>query len=691
MKRTRQESLRLTVLLCVIVGFFLLAILRLFQLQVVLGAVCSNTVDGQSSGEVTIPASRGNIYDRYGRMVAKDVIGFALYAYPDDIHELRRSAGYLEKLYHLKKGSAKKRYGLAVRRFRYIDRRVDDELANHIAETAPRGLYLRQESKREYPFGTVGKQVVGFTDIDNQGQSGFELSFDSILAGQPGLADIRRDGLRNAFRVQEAAMVKPRPGTSVVLTLDWRLQDIVEQELARATEEFNAEMAIAVMIDCHSGEILAMSHYDPSEADLEHPVKCRAVTDMFEPGSVLKAFVAARLIDEDLISWTDTTFCEEGAWHIGRRTLHDDKKRGWLTFRDIVEISSNIGIGKLAQELGGDGLVETYRRFGFGEKTGCGLPGEASGMLRKRRWSEYNIAALAMGHSIAATPIQIAVAMAAIANGGELIPPTLVLGTVDEKGFVRSLETTPQRRHVVSRSSLDSLGSILRGVVVRGTAKPANSPTVAIAGKTGTAEIPDPQTGRYQKNRFMASFAGYYPYESPVLAGMVVLKKPRPITYGGYTAGVAFRRIAERYAVSNPDLFNVSEQTLVAARHRLDNTVETPDFIGRDITLARTMAENRGLVLRPSAEEGTVEWQYPPPDRLLMAGDEVVVKVHPPETETMIMADLRGMTVRQVSALLYAAGIKFAIEGNGRVVKQSIRPGTTVTQKEVCRLFCRPG
>jgi cell division protein FtsI (penicillin-binding protein 3) len=691
MKRTRQESLRLTILFCLIAAFFLLVTARLVQLQIINGEAYGEQVEDQSEGTVSIPAARGNIYDRYGRVVARDVIGSALYAYPSDSHELGAVAKYLKRLYGRKSRTANGKYDLEVRKFKYIDRRVSDEEAYHISKTAPRGLYLRNESRREYSFGKVGRQVIGFTNIDNKGQSGFELSHDSILAGQPGVADFQRDGKGTTFRIAESAMVQPRQGTSVVLTIDWRLQDILEQELAEATAEFNAKSGMAVMMNVHTGEILAMGHYDPDESNSDRPSKCRAVTDLFEPGSVLKAFTAAGLLDAGIIEFDDTIFCEDGRWKVGNRYLHDDKERGWLNFREIMEISSNIGIGKLAVEYGGDNLYEAFVRFGFDRKTNCGLPGEPSGMLRPLRWSDYNVAALAMGHSIAVTPVQIASAMAAIANGGELIQPSLVLGAVDDKGFVRPFGERPERTRVIQQSSIDTLQSVLRGVVERGTATPVSSPTVAICGKTGTAEIPDPETGRYLKNRFMASFAGFFPYESPIIAGIVVLKDPRPITYGGYTAGVAFRRIAERYAVSNPDLFAVPEQTLVASNRRLDNTVETPDFIGRDIQLAIDMAARQGITLHSSAIEGVVEWQYPPPDRLLLAGDEVVVKVRPSESDGPIMADLLGMSVRQVSALLHAEGIRFAIEGNGRVVKQSIQPGETISKQSVCRLSCRPG
>lgn len=693
MKRTKQDKIRLGVLFVLIIGFFCVLTLRLVHIQIFLSKPYSEIVKKQSTGKVSIPAARGMVYDRNGQLVAKNIFLSSLYAYPDNRRELNEVASYLEELFDLKPGTARKKYGLAVRKFRFIKRCFGESLERRIeADRVPRGLYMRQESQREYPFGLVGKQVLGFTDIDNRGQSGFELAFDTLLAGQKGWADIRRDGLRNTYRVKESALVKPVPGKSLVLTIDWRLQEIVEEELAAAVEKYNAKSAMAVFIDCNNGDILAMAHYDPQEKYRDKPAKLRAITDQFEPGSVFKAFTAAGLLDGGAIDFSDSIFCENGKYKIGRRTLHDDKERGWLDFRGVMELSSNIGIAKCAIEFGGERLMETYKKFGMGEKLRCGLPGETAGRLTPpRTFSPYNVAALAMGHSVAVNTLQLAAGFGAIANSGELLRPRLLLGYVDDGGYVVRGRERDLIGRAMKKSSVDSLKTYLRGVVENGTAQPANSPVIAIAGKTGTAEIPDLENHRYFKNKFMASFAGFFPYEKPVIAGAVVLEDPHPITYGGYTSGPAFRKIAESYSVLNPDLFTAPERMLVENSRRLDKTVDVPDFIGRDIKQARMLAERKGVKLRGTAAEGTVVWQFPPADRILFDSDEVLVVVGESEKSSFEMADLTGLSVRKVAALLNFIGINYTIEGNGRVVKQSVRPGETVTARTVCRLQCRPG
>ncbi|HEX2896520.1 MAG TPA: hypothetical protein VHP63_00530, partial [candidate division Zixibacteria bacterium] len=222
MNRTKLERVRLGIILVFVIVFFLTALARLIHLQVILGPEYSRMVDRQSSGKVPIPAVRGFVYDRNGKLVANNVYASSLYSNPADKEELWAVSGYLEKLYNLPRGGAAKKFGLAVNKFRWIDRTISDRLADKISESAPVGLYLRQETQRKYPYGQVGRQVLGFTDVDNLGSAGIELAFDSVLSGEKGWADIRRDGLRNTFRVKEQALVKPVPGKSLVLTIDWR-------------------------------------------------------------------------------------------------------------------------------------------------------------------------------------------------------------------------------------------------------------------------------------------------------------------------------------------------------------------------------------------------------------------------------------------------------------------------------------
>ena len=303
----------------------------------------------------------------------------------------------------------------------------------------------------------------------------------------------------------------------------------------------------------------------------------------------------------------------------------------------------------------------------------------------------YNIAALSIGHSVAVTPLQLAAGFAAIANGGELVRPHLLLGVVDKDGYVNQVIEREVIGRALRKSSVDSLKAFLRGVVENGTATPTNSPVIQIAGKTGTAEIPDLVNKRYFKNKFNASFAGFFPYEAPLVAGIVLLENPKPITYGGHNSGPTFRRIAERYSILNPDLFTSPERLLVENSRRLDNSVEVPNFIGRDIALVRSMAAEKGIKIRTTGDEGMVVWQFPSADRLLFDDDIVLVAVDNGRSDAGQMADLVGLPIRKVIAYLKYVNVDFTISGNGRVVTQSIPPGQALKNNSRCWLSCRPG
>jgi len=690
MSLTRQQRVRLGVIFVMVAAFFTIAAARLVQLQVLNHSDYSEAVIRQSQGKVSIPAARGLIYDRNGTAVADNIFVSSLYAYPTNRKQVGEIAGFIEDQFGLAAGTAVSKFSLAPGKFRWIKRRLSDPVADEIRSSAPQGLYLREESQRCYRFGTVGQQVLGFTDIDNVGQSGIELSSDSLLTGKKGWADVRRDGLSRTYRVRESALVAPEPGQSMVLTIDWRLQEIVEDEVRRAVIKHNAKSGQAVFVDCISGDILAMAHFDPKDEHPERPTKLRTISDVFEPGSIFKAFTAAGIIDNDHTDFVDSVDCEMGAWRMGRRLLRDDKKHGWLNFRGVMELSSNIGTAKYALRLGGENLYETARRFGIAQKQRIGMPGEAKGrMHHPERWSDYTVAALAMGHSVSVTSLQMATAFAAIANGGELLRPHLILGSVDEDGFV----VDRAHREVIARcmkpSTSDSLRSILRGVVEVGTATPVKSPVVEIAGKTGTAEIPDLINKTYFKNRFNASFAGFFPYQNPLIAGIVLIEEPRPVTYGGWTSGPAFRKIAERYCILNPEIFAAPERTLAELEVNDDGTVEVPDLVGQTVASAMTCSEHHAVRLLGEDDSGFVAWQFPAPNRLLFEGDDILIATKPSDSTRGKMADLTGLTMRQALALLDYWGIDARIEGRGRVVKQSIKPGSKLEGKSVCKLKCR--
>jgi outer membrane protein assembly factor BamB len=347
-------------------------------------------------------------------------------------------------------------------------------------------------------------------------------------------------------------------------------------------------------------------------------------------------------------------------------------------------------VGKYAIQLGGDELYNTARRFGIGQKMRIGLPGETRGRIDvPPHWSDYTISAFAMGHAVAVNALQMAAGFAAIANGGELLRPHLILGHVDDEGYIADRRSREVIGRVARRESIDTLKAVLRGVVEVGTATPVQSAVISIAGKTGTAEIPNLVNGGYYKSKFIGSFAGFFPYEQPLVAGIVMLVEPHPIHYGGWTAGPTFRKIAERYARLNAEMFTPSERILVQKSDELETTAQVPDLMGRNVDAARAQVAQCGLNLRSNSDSGFVQWQFPAADRMIVQNDDVLVAISSAKEDSLCMVDLVGLSIREASAWLDHLGVMFTIEGRGRVVKQSILPGAVLNHDETCRLKCR--
>ncbi len=664
---------------------FVVLAARLFQIQIVRGSRYSDIAQKQSTGKKEIRAERGFVFDRTGREVAINVYRDALFAYPSDKDEIHSINRYLDRLYGHQSGYAKRNFELNPKKFAWIDRDLEPDKKARLERDSIPGLYLRSEFKRKYPFGSTGCQLLGCTDIDGIGISGLEYNFDSVLAGRPGLIDYLRDGQRNTYQIKEIPLLRPVGGNSIVLTVDWYLQEIVEEELKAGVEKYNAEDGIAVFLDCHTGEILAAADY--SRGNKVSSVKLRAASDVIEPGSVFKIFTAAALIESKRVDPEEKIFCENGLWHCGRRTLRDDKKLDSLTFREIFELSSNIGVAKLALRLGGEKLVENARKFGFGQKMYIDLPGEASGQIgNPGEWSEYNIAALSIGHAISVTPLQLAAGIAAVANGGTLYQPRIIRGIINADGQLIKKPTTHKIARVMEEKTAALLREFMVGVVEHGTAVKTQSDVIALAGKTGTAEVVDLVKGGYIKNKFNASFGGFFPAENPMIAGIVILNQPEPIHYGGWTSGPIFRRIAERYAIANPEQL-LPSVNLVADEDNIE-PFEIPNFVGKSFAKAQKQAEERGIELSFSDTTGIIVWQYPPAGRETAGPARVIVVTQNGRTR---MADLTGFNLRAALSFLAFQGISYEIAGNGVVRKQSLPAFSALSEKSHCRLICGNG
>jgi len=509
----------------------------------------------------TIYAERGAVLDANNEVLAHNVPVETVVADATHINDANAIVDLVANELKIPKAElAEKLQG--ERRYIVLKREVATAQANRLREQLRaknlRGIYFEHDATRIYPNGAMLCHVIGFTDFEHHGIQGVEGSTDQYLHGQDGYRYIEHNRAGQEmvlYRGQERA---PRDGYNVHLTVDLNLQNIVENEIDAAVREYSPKKATIILMRPQTGEILAMAnrpHFDLNQRSEAKPeqMKNRAIIDMMEPGSTFKIVAAAAALNEHKYSPDSTIFCENGLWMYGGTALHDHKPFGDLSVRDILVKSSNVGAAKLAIGVGDQKFYEYIRRFGFGERTGIELPGEISGLIRPpQAWSKISITRIPMGHEIGVTPLQMTVAMAAIANGGKLVTPRIVKSITTADGKTISSLSPVVLRQVISPQTARQIGNALRGVVSdRGTAAAAAVPGFTIAGKTGTAQKVDPNGG-YDKGKYVVSFSGYLPADQPEFVGLVVLddaqtSKPE-LNYGGLVAGPIFSRIAEKAA-----------------------------------------------------------------------------------------------------------------------------------------------
>jgi len=420
-----------------------------------------------------------------------------------------------------------------------------------------RGIYFESDFLRVHPNGPMLAHVLGFLNHERAGVQGVESSLQDFLAGQDGFRYIEHDSTGSEIVVYRGQERAARDGMNVQLTIDMGIQSIVEEELDRAVKELKPQTATVIMVEPRTGAILAMASrpcYESdkiSEADPEQ-MKNRAVIDMVEPGSIFKIVAASAALNEGIYGTQDTIYCEGGRFAYGGRTLRDHKGHGNLTIHEILMKSSNIGSAKLALKMGGETYYEYVKRFGFGERTGIELPGEIAGLVNPpARWDKLTITRMPMGQSVAVTPLQMVMAMAVIANGGNLMAPHVVKALTGDDGRVITEFPPTTVRRVINPETASIVNAALADVVSeKGTALLAQVNGFRVGGKTGTAQKVRPEGGYYD-DKFIVSFLGYLPVEDPAFVCLVMIddpKLPPHLNYGGLVSAPIFARIAGRTA-----------------------------------------------------------------------------------------------------------------------------------------------
>ncbi|MBF0317548.1 MAG: penicillin-binding protein 2 [Nitrospirae bacterium] len=529
-------------------GFFAI-IVRLFDLMVIKHERFARKSATQSTTELSIEVRRGMILDRLGRRLAVNLEHSSVYLdrlnYNADENKLYQMARIINVDYDDLIRSMQGDKG-----FVWIKRKLPLEDTTRIEQLKLNGIGFLPEPKRHYNMGALASHIIGYVDIDNRGLEGIEAQYNNDLTKSGGKYSVERDARGNIFYTSNENEIT---GNSIVLTIDQGLQYIVETELDTAIDKWKASAATAIMIDPHTGEILALANrptFDPNKPARHNAAdrRNRAITDVYEPGSTFKIVTATGVLEEKLARPDELIDCQGGSIEVGRKRVKDAHPHGILTFMEVIQKSSNVGTIKLAQRLGKQRLYNYIRKFGFGQRTGLDLPGEIPGWARKpEKWSGTSIGAIPIGQEIAATPLQVLTAYSIVANGGYEVSPHIVKEVITPEGKTIKQWSRTHRERLVSKPTIDIMTEALKMVTQKGgTAKEATVEGNTVAGKTGTAQIFDTHIGRYSGVDYISSFVGFVPAEKPAFALIVVVWKPRGQIYGGLVAAPVFKNITEK-------------------------------------------------------------------------------------------------------------------------------------------------
>ncbi len=721
---------RLALTFIIITVLFVCLLFRLSWLQLVQGEELNRMAVEVRSKEEVLEPRRGIIYDRNRVELVGNYPVKSIYANPDIFSvQVKVQAG--EDRQVKEKAAKEKVVGQMAailgadeaellkimesgKPFAWIKHRVDygtcQKLTSLLKENKVKGINFVDGTRRYYPRGTMAAHVLGFVGMDPSARGGLEKSYDSELSGIPGRLLTEIDAGGRELPQARSQYIPPVPGKNLILTLDQTIQYYVERELDKIDEKYKPSRASIIVIDPGSGEILAMGSrptYDPGRYT-SYPQKVwdfnPAVHFNYEPGSTLKMFVAAMALEEGVVT--------EGQrfYDPGYIVVKDKKIRCWdlaghkdQSFAEAIQNSCNPVFVEVGLKSGKDMLYKYLRGFGFGQRTGIDLPGEEMGLLiPETQAGEVDTAAMAIGQSVAVTPIQMVTALSALANGGYLVRPHLVRAVEDpETGAVKNVG--PQvARQVVSRSTAGQMNRLLQKVVLEGTAKKSYLEGYAVAGKTGTAEIPG-QKG-YQAGKYVSSYAGFAPAENPRIAVLVLVAEPKgPLYHGGDVAAPVFQilgrdilqylNVPENPNQPKPKAFQKNEEEPPAPAAGL---TRVPNVVGFPLEEARRFLEETGFRPEVSGRQGIVAEQNPAGGSHAKRGSAVSVKTAPFDRSNppadVLVPDLRGLTIRRAGLLLHGLGLNFSASGSGLAASQLPPPGSRVPRGALVTVeFVPPG
>jgi cell division protein FtsI (penicillin-binding protein 3) len=681
----------------------------------------------QVHARITVPGARGAIFDRDHTELALSIDAPSIYVLPKLLEDPDLTARALARILGLKRRQVAKRIAEHTG-FTYIARWVTERQAEQIAALELPGVGIEQEPRRTYPAGRLAAPLIGFADIDGKGVRGIEQMLDGWLKGSPRVASVERDA---RGRLLSSSPLDPRlaAGGDVVLSIDAGLQGQAEAALAEAVEASGAKGGVVISIDPKTGDVLALAEapgFDPNRfrhMDYEK-TRSRAFLDGVEPGSTLKAFAVAAALDAGAISPNEVIDTGEGWMRVPGKTIRDHRPYGLLDPSSVLKVSSNVGIVQIGQKLGPEAHHAALVRFGFGRATGSGFPNESAGLLRDwREWMPVDHATISFGQGISVTPMQLAMAVSALANGGELMRPRLVLSRRKSMGEWEHSEPASLGRAVRAETAALMIGMLETVVSAEGTGRRAALAGVRVAGKTGTAQKLDLDEGRYSQTRYTAWFFGIAPADDPRLAIVVALDEPQGVSHtGGAVAAPLFARVAaaqlahqgiltqpepiparslpilmaERESIEREEAVDGAAEdpvASVAAERKVTARAEAqsaPFTALRPVVRTQPPAEPpRAVALAPSPEpprpSAAIRHASSLPPVSAPSPQAAVMRAHHEiESQPLLVPDFHGQTPRAARSKAARESIDLRVLGGeiGLVVDQSPAPGTILGGRE---------
>ncbi|OIO67021.1 MAG: hypothetical protein AUJ47_00765 [Candidatus Marinimicrobia bacterium CG1_02_48_14] len=647
-KRYRQRM----VILLVICGMGWAAIaIQLFRIQILDRYRLKNKITQQFVNKKPIKAMRGNFYDRNGRQLTQNVMHYSFAVNPNKVEHPQQLSSLLAQLTAKTKREILKKISDKGKSFIYVARNIPKQDCEILLNFQDDGLIKEPNIRRYYPYGEIAAPLIGLVGTDNKGKTGEEYYLDHELAGQDGWMVVGADGLGKARMRGDFPREEPTNGKDIFLSIELDMQIILEQELKNAIAKHEANGAMGILLDPNSGEILAIASlpsFNPNRLDQlpDNSLVLSPVSSAFEPGSTFKIVSATAALEKAIIQPDEKIYCENGSYKLTSTvTVTDWKPFKFLSFREIIQESSNIGVIKVISRLEPMDLYMAARAYGFGERTGVNYQGESDGLLKNiSEWSGVTQSEVSIGYEVSVTGLQLALAYGAIANGGYLMEPVLVRYIRDQEDRFLKVDNVDVVRKVASSQSIETLTGMLEDVVSQGTGHAANIPLLRVAGKSGTAK--KLVNGQYV-SRYIASFVSFFPSDDPAYVLAVIVDNPRR---GGYTGGM----------VAAPVCQNVFSRI-----YNLDQD---------------------NIILEPVPESP----RAPEPEQKIMMAANLLSSIIPvakSQIETNRMPDVRGLSKIKALQALSTVGVTPRWVGSGRVVRQVPAPNESIHSRTNCMVY----